>query len=56
MFNPFFKNHGPFLISELVSNLNINSLNLIKSDKVNNIKDLQSASVGDITFFHSKNI
>ena len=54
MINPFFKNHGPFHISELVSNLNINSLNLIKSDKVNNIKDLQSASVGDITFFHSK--
>jgi len=54
MINPFFKNHGPFLVTDLASNLNINSLNFPKTDKVNDIKDLQSAKIGDITFFHSK--
>jgi UDP-3-O-[3-hydroxymyristoyl] glucosamine N-acyltransferase len=51
MINPFFKNHGPFLVTDLASNLNINSLNFPKTDKVNDIKDLQSAKIGDITFF-----
>src|SRR6056300_1518442 len=54
MINSFFKNHGPFHVSDLVSNLNINNLNFTKTDKVNDIKDLQSAIIGDITFFHSK--
>jgi UDP-3-O-[3-hydroxymyristoyl] glucosamine N-acyltransferase len=52
--NPFFKNYGPFPIIELLSLLNININNFIKTDVVNNVKDLVSAEKGDITFFHSK--
>ena len=54
MSNPFFKNQGPFLISNILKILNI------KKDKLNNdilvheIKDLSSSTSSDITFLHSK--
>ncbi len=55
MSNPFFKNYGPFLISEILNCLNIKD-NSIKTDqKVEDIKNLHTASESDITFFHSKN-
>ena len=53
MSNPFFKNHGPFKISEIIKFLNI-KLDLInKDDEVHDIKDLLASKKNDITFFHS---
>ena len=54
MNNIFFKNHGPFKISEVIKLLNIENFNLNKDQEVNDIKDLFSSSEKDITFFHSK--
>ena len=53
MFNPFFKNKGPFKIDKLLKLSNIDN-NEFKKDKLTDIKDLISASKNDITFFHSK--
>ena len=53
MINPFFKNHGPFEIFEILKSLNINLKNIQKKN-VNDIKDLSSSSKEDLTFFHSK--
>ena len=54
MSNPFFKNHGPLEISEIVKILKIN-INLKDSSyKIEDIKDLVSSNKNDITFFHSK--
>ena len=53
MSNPFFKNTGPYEIQFLLKSINLLSENF-SSDKVNDIKDLFSSEVGDITFFHSK--
>ena len=55
MFNPFFKNKGPFKIDKLLKLSNIDN-NEFKKDKLTDIKDLISASKNDITFFHSKNM
>ncbi len=53
MFNPFFKNHGPFKISELISL--IDSKEKINIDKeITDINDLNSANNSELTFFHSK--
>ena len=54
MSNPFFKNHGPLKLSEIANSLNININDLSKDTNVNDIKDLVSCSINDITFFHSK--
>ena len=54
MSNPFFKNHGPFKISEIVNSLNINIDNLHYKKDIHDIKDLASSTKNDITFFHSK--
>ena len=54
MFNPFFKNYGPFTISKVFKTLNLN-IDLINKDyDVKDIKDLLSSTKGDITFLHSK--
>ena len=55
MSNPFFKNHGPFTINEIIKLLKINlqSTNTNK-EEVKDINDLLTASKNDITFFHSK--
>ncbi len=53
MVNPFFKNHGPFNIIEIISLLNLN-LNNIKKKDVCDVKDLSSASEKDLTFYHKK--
>jgi len=54
MINPFFKNKGPFNIEKLLKI----SLIDFKVDphkiKINDIRDLISATKNDITFFHSK--
>ena len=54
MSNPFFKNQGPFNFSEVISFLNIKSTKINEEFKINDIKDLQSSTDKDITFFHSK--
>ena len=53
MFNPFFKNHGPLSIIEILKLLKIN-LQVAVNEEVKDINDLLSANVNDITFFHSK--
>jgi len=53
MFNPFFKNNGPYNIIEIISLLNLN-LNNTKKEEVHDVKDLSSASEKDLTFYHSK--
>ena len=53
MKNPFFKNHGPFSILEIIKLLKIN-LQTAHKQEVKDISDLINASENDITFFHSK--
>ncbi len=54
MSNPFFKNHGPFRVSEITRLLNININNSYINKEVHDIKDLASSNLNDVTFFHSK--
>ena len=54
MSNPFFKNRGPILISDILKLINISTDNVKKDIEVNDIKDLFSSNKSDITFFHSK--
>ncbi len=54
MSNPFFKNHGPILVSDILKHINIETDNLKKDVELNDIKDLFSSNQSDITFFHSK--
>ena len=53
MNNPFFKNTGPYDINELLKLINLQNDNF-PENKINDIKDLFSSEIGDITFFHSK--
>jgi UDP-3-O-[3-hydroxymyristoyl] glucosamine N-acyltransferase len=54
MSNPFFKNHGPFLILDILNYLEIKTVSVSKNVKINDIKDLDSSNNSEITFFHSK--
>ena len=54
MFNPFFKNNGPFTIDKLLRLSLIKNVNNLNKLKVLDIKDLISANKNEITFFHSK--
>ncbi len=54
MNNPFFKNHGPFKVSEILNYLGINNHDFNKNFEIQNIKDLMTSTKNDITFFHSK--
>ncbi len=54
MSNPFFKNHGPLTISEIIQSLNINMDITYQDKEIHDIKDLFSSTENDITFFHSK--
>mgnify|MGYP001251721582 CR=1 FL=1 len=53
MTNPFFKNHGPLLITEIKKILDLKSDKKTKNLKIYNISDLESATKKDITFLHS---
>ena len=53
MSNPFFKNHGPFSIIEIIKLLKLN-LQVSDKEEVKDINDLLSANENHITFFHSK--
>ena len=54
MQNPFFKNNGPFEINWLLNKAKIKISEKYKNIKISDIKDLNSATNKDITFFHSK--
>jgi UDP-3-O-[3-hydroxymyristoyl] glucosamine N-acyltransferase len=54
MINPFFKNNGPFQISDILQLINLNDLKIPNDQKINDIKDLFTSENNDITFFHSK--
>ena len=54
MSNPFFKNYGPLMASEVIKSLNINMDVKYEDKKIHDIKDLVSSTENDITFFHSK--
>ncbi len=54
MLNPFFKNHGPILTSDILKILNIKIDHVDLNQKVKDIKDLYSSNENEITFFHSK--
>jgi UDP-3-O-[3-hydroxymyristoyl] glucosamine N-acyltransferase len=54
MSNPFFKNHGPFKISEILNFLGIENNDLNKNFEIHDIKDLITSTDNDLTFFHSK--
>ena len=57
MSNPFFKNHGPFNILEILKILKINHDNIFnKKEDIYDVKDLFSSSSEDVTFFILKNI
>jgi UDP-3-O-[3-hydroxymyristoyl] glucosamine N-acyltransferase len=54
MNNPFFKNSGPFNISDILQLINLDNLKITKDQKITDIKDLITSEKNDITFFHSK--
>ena len=54
MSNPFFKNHGPILVQDILKLLKLQIDSNKKNIELNDIKDLYSANNSDITFFHSK--
>ena len=54
MDNPFFKNHGPFKLNEILNQLNLKKDNNNEDLDILDIKDLQNSKSNDITFFHSK--
>ena len=54
MNNTFFKNHGPFKVSEILKSLKVNINSLDKDLKIEDVKDLFSAKENELTFFHSK--
>ncbi len=54
MKHPFFKNHGPFKIKDLLDDLKLNDIENLIDDIVYDIKDLQTAERDHLTFFHSK--
>ena len=54
MLNPFFKCHGPINISEIIKILKINVDIKNINYKIHDVKDLNTSTEKDITFFHSK--
>jgi UDP-3-O-[3-hydroxymyristoyl] glucosamine N-acyltransferase len=53
--NPFFKNYGPINIEKLLSIIGVENKASYKKDKIFNVSDLSTATIKDLTFFHSKN-
>jgi UDP-3-O-[3-hydroxymyristoyl] glucosamine N-acyltransferase len=54
MINPFFKNHGPFKIEKLLALSEIDNIENFSNTEIEDIKDLVTAEIKNITFFHSK--
>ena len=53
MFNPFFPNHGPFKIGNIIELISASSSAVNLDAEVIDIKDLSSANINCISFFHS---
>ena len=53
MSHPFFKNHGPFKVSQILNFLDLDIKISNEDNEINDIKDLMSSTKNDITFFHS---
>ena len=54
MVNPFFKNNGPFKLSEILKDLNLKLDEINEDLNITNIQDLQNSQYNELTFFHSK--
>ena len=54
MYNPFFKNYGPFKIEEILKHLDLSNIDNYKDDLIYNVCDLSSAKQNELSFFHSK--
>ena len=54
MTNPFFVNHGPFKINEILEFISLNS-NEPNNHEIHDVKDLVTSTEKDLTFFHNKN-
>jgi UDP-3-O-[3-hydroxymyristoyl] glucosamine N-acyltransferase len=52
--NPFFKNHGPFKVKDLVNDISFDKLNILGDDTILDVRDLVSSNKNHLTFFHSK--
>ena len=52
MINPFFKNNGPFKISDILLLINLYDFKIDKDQEICDIKDLFLSKKNDITFFH----
>ena len=54
MQNPFFINNGPFKVTDILSVLNLDNVDIDMDRKITDIKDLFTSNTNEITFFHSK--
>ena len=54
MQNPFFINKGPFKVLDILSELNLDNVDIDMDRKITDIKDLFTSNTNEITFFHSK--
>ena len=54
MQNPFFKNKGPFKLSDILSILNFKYVNSDIEEIITDINDLYTSKKNEITFFHTK--
>ena len=56
MINPFFKNNGPFKISDILQLINIDDLKIDNNQEITDIKDLFTSKKMTLLFFTLKNI
>ena len=54
MINPFFRNNGPFKIFDILKILDLNSVDITEDIFIDDIKDLYTSKINNITFLHSK--
>ena len=52
MINPFFKNNGPFNISDILKLINLDDFKIVNDQKITDIKDLFTSQKNDISFFN----
>ena len=50
MKHPFFKNHGPFKIDDLLKDLKLKDIENFGNDLVHDIKDLQTSDKEHLTY------
>ena len=56
MINPFFRNNGPFKISDILKLINLDELNIGNDHEIIDIKDLFTSKKMKLLFFILKNI